>query len=169
MESCFFLALLIVIVPPAAAATSHTVGGSAGWAVPTSPTFYDDWSANNTFAAGDSLVFTWTSMHDVLQVTTKAEYDKCTKTNGELKDKSPATIPLAENGTWYFICTIASHCLQGQKVTIKVGNAASSSPPASSSSPPPPASSSANPSVPIQVVSFLFFSSLFLHFLTLSA
>jgi hypothetical protein len=66
-----------------------------------------------------------------LEVTTKTEYDACVKTNGILKDTSPATFNLTKNGTYYYICTIGSHCDSGQKVTIVVGNGSSSSPPIS--------------------------------------
>lgn len=82
-------------------------------------------------------VFNWTSTHNVLEVTSKAEYDSCTKTNGIPKETSPVTITLTANGTLYFICTIATHCTLGQKVTIKVGNGVSTSPPPSNSANPP--------------------------------
>ncbi|WCJ30036.1 Mavicyanin [Euphorbia peplus] len=170
MECFFFLALLIALLPPpASTAASHTVGGSAGWAVPTDPSFYEDSVANITFVAGDSLVFKWTSIHNVLEVTSKEEYDKCTITNGILKETSPVKIPLPQNGTFYFICSIGPHCQLGQKVTIKVGNGISTSSPSppASSPPSPPASS---PPISINVFSsFLLFSSFVLHFLTISS
>jgi len=75
--------------------------------------------------------FNWTDTHNVLEVTTKTEYDACDKTNGILQQFSPATFNLTENGTYYYICTIGSHCDSGQKVTIVVGNGSSSSPPIS--------------------------------------
>lgn len=64
-----------------------------------------------------------------MEVTTKTEYDACVKTNGILEDTSPATFNLTKDGTYYYICTIRSHCDLGQKVTIVVGNG--SSPPIS--------------------------------------
>jgi len=73
--------------------------------------------------------FNWTDTHNVLEVTTKTEYDACVKTNGILEDTSPATFNLTKDGTYYYICTIRSHCDLGQKVTIVVGNG--SSPPIS--------------------------------------
>lgn len=76
--------------------------------------------------------FIWSIVpHNVLEVTTKTEYDSCVKTNGTPEDTSPATFDLTKNGTYYYICTIGSHCDSGQKVTIVVGNGSSSSPPIS--------------------------------------
>lgn len=71
--------------------------------------------------------FNWTATHNVLEVTTKTEYDSCVKTNGTPNDTSPVTFNLTKNGTYYYICTIGSHCNSGQKVTIVVGNGNSSS------------------------------------------
>ncbi|KDP30271.1 hypothetical protein JCGZ_17053 [Jatropha curcas] len=118
----FSLALLETVT----ANTTYTVGDAMGWRVPTDTSFYDDWVANKTFLPGDELVFNWTSAHNVLEVTSKEEYDDCTKTNGIPNETSPVTVSLPKNNTRYFICTIGTHCSGGQKVTIKVGNGVSS-------------------------------------------
>ncbi|KAJ9163084.1 hypothetical protein P3X46_022794 [Hevea brasiliensis] len=126
----FRLDLIILVasmVGAAAAATTYTVGDTTGWRVPPNTSFYDTWVANKLFEAGDSLEFNWTSIHTVLEVTSKAEYDNCTKTSGVLQQTSPATFRLTKNGTFYYICTIGTHCDLGQKVTIKVGNGSSPS------------------------------------------
>ncbi|EEF35204.1 cucumber peeling cupredoxin [Ricinus communis] len=134
-----FLIVLLPLLDSTAAATKFTVGDGIGWAVPSNASFYDEWASDKTFQVGDSIVFNWSEVHNVLEVTSKSEYDNCTTTNGILRQTSPVTIDLTANSTLYFICTVGQHCALGQKVTIKVGNGISSPSPSSPSN-------SANPS-----------------------
>ncbi|CAK7345460.1 unnamed protein product [Dovyalis caffra] len=128
IEGIVFLIFAVALLEGATAATTYKVGGDAGWIVPVNTTFYEKWAADKKFEVGDSLEFVWTSTHTAMEVTTKADYDTCVKTNGILKQTSPATFPLTKDGTYYFICTVGPHCSLGQKVTIVVGNGNSSSP-----------------------------------------
>uniref|UniRef100_A0A6M2EGG0 Phytocyanin domain-containing protein n=1 Tax=Populus davidiana TaxID=266767 RepID=A0A6M2EGG0_9ROSI len=134
MDRIVFLIIAVALLEGATSETTYKVGDDDGWRVyPQNKSYYETWVVGKKFEAGDSLEFIWSTVpHTVLEVTTKTEYDACaTKTNGILKDISPATFNLTKNGTFYYICTIEGHCGLGQKVTIVVGNGSSSSPPIS--------------------------------------
>ncbi|XP_050214597.1 umecyanin-like [Mercurialis annua] len=135
-----FIILAALLLEAAFAATTYSVGDDMAWGVPRNISFYEGWSTNKTFQIGDSLEFKWAGVHNVLEVKSKSEYDNCTKSNGILKEMSPVTIPLTQNTTLFFICTIGPHCSLGQKVAIKVGNGVMPS-----SSPPPSPANSVNP------------------------
>ncbi|XP_011020152.1 PREDICTED: cucumber peeling cupredoxin-like [Populus euphratica] len=126
-----FLIIAVALLEGATSETKYKVGDDGGWRVPDNKSYYENWVGGKKFEVGDSLEFNWTDTHNVLEVTTKTEYDACAKTNGILKDTSPATFQLTKDGTYYYICTIGMHCDFGQKVTIVVGNGSSSSPPTS--------------------------------------
>ncbi|KAG6769334.1 hypothetical protein POTOM_024965 [Populus tomentosa] len=129
------IVFLIIAVALLEGATSETklfkVGDDYGWRVPDNKSYYESWVRDKKFEVGDSLEFNWTGTHDVLEVTTKTDYDACVKTNGTPNNTSPVTINLTKNGTFYYICTIGQHCESGQKVNIVVENGSSSSPPIS--------------------------------------
>ncbi|KAL9361625.1 hypothetical protein Peur_044410 [Populus x canadensis] len=131
IDRIVFLIIAVALLEGATSGTKYEVGDDYGWRVPENRSHYENWVRGKKFEVGDSLEFNWTATHNVLEVTTKTEYDACVKTNGNLKNISPATFDLTENGTYYYICTIGSHCDLGQKVTIVVGNGSSSSPPIS--------------------------------------
>ncbi|KAG2713305.1 hypothetical protein I3760_04G171100, partial [Carya illinoinensis] len=135
----YCLVLIVValnIIEAATAATIFEVGGSLGWTVPPNTSYYATWASSKTFAVGDTLEFKWNSTHNVLEVTTKAEYDGCTKSNGVLKETSPTVINVTA-GTHYFICSIGTHCVNGQKLAVtSVGSANTpTTPPGSSALP----------------------------------
>ncbi|XP_011020151.1 PREDICTED: uclacyanin-3-like [Populus euphratica] len=142
-----FLAAIAIaaLIQTSVAQTTHTVGDTTGWAIPTGdPAFYSSWAANQTFNIGEILVFNFmANAHDVAKVT-KADYDACTTSSPiSSVETSPARINLDASGEHYFICNFTGHCSAGQKMMINV-SAASSSP-----SPAPQRSSSApQPSTP---------------------
>ncbi|WCJ30038.1 uclacyanin 1 [Euphorbia peplus] len=143
--SIAFLATIIVaaMIQSSAAQTSHTVGGASGWMIPSTPTLYSAWAANQTFANGDVLVFNFaTNQHDVTKVN-KADYDACTTTNAITRvTTSPASITINGTGAHYFICGFTGHCGAGQKLTITVSAATvapAPQPPTSASPAPQPA------------------------------
>ncbi|XP_010247602.1 PREDICTED: umecyanin-like [Nelumbo nucifera] len=141
--------LVVALFQSAAAQTTHTVGGSTGWTLPSSNSFYTTWASSQNFAVGDTLEFDFSGSHDVAQVT-KANYDSCTKTPiGSIISTSPAEILLNASGDHYFICTISNHCQAGMKLAITVSAASTttngttnSTTPTATSSPPPPSSAS---------------------------
>lgn len=129
IDRIVFLIIAVALLEGATSGTKYKVGDDYGWRVPdsTNKSYYENWVGGKKFEAGDSLEFNWTATHNVLEVTTKTEYDSCVKTNGTPNDTSPVTFNLTKNGTYYYICTIGSHCNLGQKVTIVVGDGSSSS------------------------------------------
>ncbi|KAL6221674.1 hypothetical protein ACLB2K_005070 [Fragaria x ananassa] len=70
-NTAVFVALVAALVISTASAVTHQVGDGLGWNVlPSGAVAYSTWSSNNTFKAGDTLVFTFTSgSHDVAEVT----------------------------------------------------------------------------------------------------
>ncbi|KAK6941673.1 Phytocyanin domain, partial [Dillenia turbinata] len=107
--------------------TTHVVGDNMGWEIPPSGSIaYSNWASNQTFQVGDTLVFNWTGIHTVAEVS-KEDYDNCTTTTpiGSLQTISPATINIDSAGVHYYICTIPTHCALGQKVSVSTGAASS--------------------------------------------
>ncbi|XP_050214599.1 stellacyanin-like [Mercurialis annua] len=119
-------------------ASKYTVGDSVGWTVPpnNSVGFYEDWSSNITFQIGDTLVFNWTGTHTTTEVANAEYYKNCTKT-GIVIQTSGVNVPLSTNGTRYFVCSVGTHCQQGMKVAIRIGDGVA----------PPPFPPSAAPSL----------------------
>ncbi|XP_058113512.1 blue copper protein-like [Magnolia sinica] len=140
------IALVVVaaLLQCTAAATTHVVGDSTGWAIPSGggAQFYINWANGKTFRVGDTLSFAFTAQqHDVAEVT-KAEYDACTSTNpiGSILTTSPANVTLNTTGSHYYICAVSGHCAAGQKLTVNVipsSTTAPSSPPVVPPTPPP--------------------------------
>ncbi|PWA80039.1 cupredoxin superfamily protein [Artemisia annua] len=128
-----------------ALAVDHNVGKpNGGW---DQSTDLKSWASAQTFIVGDNLVFTYTSLHDVLEVT-KDNYDSCTTSNPiSTNGASPTTIALTDSGNRYFICGTAGHCDQGMKVEIQTVPAAT--PPPTSTSPPPSSDSPAPATPPV--------------------
>ncbi|WOL15111.1 uclacyanin 1-like [Canna indica] len=103
-----------------AAAASHTVGGpGGGWDLSTD---LEAWSLNQNFTPGDTLVFTYSSSHDVLEVT-KAAYDACSAINPLQSHTGGNTVvKLTSVGKRYFICSLPGHCVAGMKLKVEVSS-----------------------------------------------
>ncbi|AES75064.1 putative cupredoxin [Medicago truncatula] len=139
--------LLATLITKEVLATQHNVGGSQGWD-PSSD--FDSWSSGQTFKVGDQLVFKYTSMHSVVELSDESAYKKCdisTPLNSLSTGKD--VVKLDKPGTRYFTCGTLGHCDQGMKVKITVGNgngsSSTASSPSSSSSSPSSSSSSTSP------------------------
>nr|DAD44942.1 TPA_asm: hypothetical protein HUJ06_003172 [Nelumbo nucifera] len=156
---CMCMVVVAALLQGATAAT-YIVGDDKGWKVPDSTDFYTTWTTNKTFQAGDILEFDFTTNeHDVARVT-KANYDSCTKTPiGSINQTGPANITLGNEPNYYYICTIGSHCQNGQKLAITVSGSSTSTnntstptasptptptPTTTTSTPPPPPSSASS-------------------------
>ncbi|XP_061991997.1 blue copper protein-like [Rosa rugosa] len=158
LNMAVFAALVAALVISSVSAVTHQVGDGLGWTIPPGGAVaYSTWSSNNTFKAGDILVFTFASgQHDVAEVTKEA-FDACNATAPiSLTTNSPANLTLT-SGEHYYICTFGSHCGTGQKLAVNVTGTTSSPSPAPSTSPPtsspapvlaPEPSSSASPPAP---------------------
>ncbi|KAJ3693640.1 hypothetical protein LUZ60_009120 [Juncus effusus] len=122
--------------------TNYTVGKPGGsWDTSTD---YTKWVSDKTFHAGDYLLFTYASIHDVWEVT-KDDYNTCSKASPLQKYTGGSTlIELTKAGSRYFFCSTSTHCSDdGQKLEVLV---VASEPP--SDSPPSPSSSSSSPPPP---------------------
>ncbi|KAF6156685.1 hypothetical protein GIB67_017821 [Kingdonia uniflora] len=134
---CMFLLSVAILLQTSLAQTTHVVGGSIGWTVSAdSAVVYTNWSSNQTFLVGDTLVFNFvTGTHDVGEVS-KAAYDSCNGTTfiGSLITTGPASIVIKTAGVHYYICTFGMHCSYGQHLMINVKSTATpptATPPAS--------------------------------------
>lgn len=151
-----FLAAIAVaaLIHGSAAQSTHTVGDTTGWAIPsTDSAFYSTWAASQNFSVGDILVFNFAAnTHDVAEVT-KADYDACTTTSPiSFTATPPVRITITASGEHYFLCNFTGHCSGGQKLMINV-SAASPSPspspaPQTSSPTPQPSTPAPQPSTP---------------------
>ncbi|KAI4379480.1 hypothetical protein MLD38_005771 [Melastoma candidum] len=124
-----FLRVLVALLAMigGASASTYTVGDQLGWTVPPAgDVAYKVWAAEKSFDLGDTVVFNWNGTHDVAEVS-KVDYDNCTTTNpiGTIQKTSPYSVTLNGNSSRYFICTVSTHCKQGQKVTLSIGGASS--------------------------------------------
>ncbi|XXG43748.1 hypothetical protein AAC387_Pa01g3716 [Persea americana] len=119
-----FLASLGLGLVLTCTATIYTVGDTAGWDISTD---LSSWVAGKSFTVGDVLVFQYSSLHSVSEVSRDA-YDNCEATNAVQSGRDGNTsIPLSAPGQKYFICGTMSHCLGGMRFQVSVkGNQASS-------------------------------------------
>lgn len=99
-----------------------------------------------------SAVFTYTSSHDVLEVT-KAAYDACSATTPvESYTGGNTAIKLSAPGKRYFICGVPGHCAAGMKLDVDIISTAVGAPPPKHHYPPAaPMSTSHSPSEPPMV------------------
>ncbi|KAI4966382.1 hypothetical protein ZWY2020_041102 [Hordeum vulgare] len=114
MVKAVFLAVVAVALAQLTVAVDHPVGGSgATWSTSGG---YDSWSAKQKFSPGDSLVFSYSPAHDVVEVS-KADYDACTASKVVASYTGGSTkVKLTTAGKRYFICSIAGHCDAGMKL-----------------------------------------------------
>ncbi|KAL8160090.1 hypothetical protein V2J09_001627 [Rumex salicifolius] len=104
-----------------ATARSYTVGAPGGsWDYFTN---LRKWAASRNFKVGDTLLFEYSEMHNVMEVT-KADYDSCKASNPIMKDESGTiVVKLKSAGKRFFICGIEGHCPNGMKMEVDVKNA----------------------------------------------
>ncbi|KAJ6791289.1 blue copper protein precursor [Iris pallida] len=141
-------ALLLVVAAAAPAfATDYTVGDSSGW---TNGMDYSTWVSGKTFKVGDSLLFSYSLLHSVNEVS-KSDYDACSSSNSisSYTDGS-TTIKLTAPGARYFVCGTPGHCSGGMKLAVTVasgsGSGSGSGSAGSPSTPVTPGGSSTTPS-----------------------
>lgn len=106
-------------------ATQHIVGDSSGWDVGVD---YTAWASRNTFKTGDTLLFTYSGVHSVVQVD-EADYKPCSTANYISSSSSGRTVVnLDKAQTYYFMCGVTAHCQQGMKLSVAVGGGAPATP-----------------------------------------
>lgn len=81
-----------------------------------------------TVPVGGSVIFSWTSTHDLWQ--TPSSSCPSTFTNGSCITQLAAqsnggsrTVNYTTAGTRYYACSVGNHCSQGQHITVIVGSA----------------------------------------------
>ncbi|KAF7138901.1 hypothetical protein RHSIM_Rhsim07G0099000 [Rhododendron simsii] len=128
---------IFAVAFPSTLATQWIVGDSAGWVLSVN---YTEWAAKQTYVVGDTLVFNYKpGTHNVIKAS-GTDYDNCTEPVGAVPlVTGNDVIQLQTPGNHSYICGISTHCTQGMKLLITVGEA-SPSPAASPTSggPPPP-------------------------------
>lgn len=142
IRTALSMAMMMIMVLPynCMAGTNYTVGGNRQWNLGVD---YATWATGKSFSVGDSLIFKYTTDHDVLEVT-KSAYDSCSTSNPTATEKGGSTtILLGSAGNKYFICGTAGHCAGGMKLAIIVAAAA----PTTGSATTPPPTSTKSPTV----------------------
>ncbi|KAK7821149.1 uclacyanin 1 [Quercus suber] len=114
-------AILVIIITSilirCVSATNHTVGGSSGWDLASN---LQAWSSATTFHVGDFLVFTYTPVHDVLEVG-KPDFEMCRVSHPLNAYRDGETvISLSSEGSRYFICGRHGYCDMGLKLQLQV-------------------------------------------------
>ncbi|CAO2822656.1 unnamed protein product [Amaranthus hypochondriacus] len=129
-EAVLLATMVIATIFGISSAATYTVGDKTGWNIPSTPNFYTQWAAKQTFKVGDVLVFNFpASAHTVGEVS-KANFDSCGTSNtiGAVKTIAPASFNLTKPGTHYFICTITGHCGANQKLAVTVTGPSTTAP-----------------------------------------
>ncbi|XP_058779417.1 chemocyanin-like [Vicia villosa] len=122
MRPVWALKVLIVIVFTSilfrgVCGANHTVGGASGWDLNVN---MHDWSSTTTFNVGDDLVFSYTPLHDVVEVNQQG-YDTCTIANAiGTYNTGETVIHLTSEGTRYFVCGRMGHCQMGLKLEVRI-------------------------------------------------
>ncbi|XP_010905831.1 basic blue protein [Elaeis guineensis] len=111
-----FLALLLIMCAPFhTLAATHVVGDSQGWGFSLS---YADWANENTFAAGDTLVFNYQpGAHNVVPVSA-AGYKTCKASDTSKAATTGNDKFTLKKGANYFICSLPGHCAAGMKLQV---------------------------------------------------
>ena len=98
--------------------------------------------------SGSTVTFQWSGYHNVVEVSNNENFETCNAAGGvEHAPSAPGgefSVVLNTPGTHYYICSVPSHCVDGQKIAITVQSANAAtlpSPPPPSPSPPPPSPS----------------------------
>lgn len=76
-------------------------------------------------------------LHNLFQVSGR-EFKSCTADQPFNVYESPASVPLIEQGVFYYVCTVLNYCSLGQKLMVSVEKSLPSPPPAASPSSPTP-------------------------------
>ncbi|KAJ6938800.1 mavicyanin-like [Populus alba x Populus x berolinensis] len=112
--------LMMALCGVSMASTVYQVGDSTGW-TSMGGVDYQDWAADKSFHAGDTLVFSYNmQFHNVKQVTSQ-DFETCNATSPTATYTSGSdAINLERLGHVYFICGFPGHYQAGQKIDISV-------------------------------------------------
>ncbi|MBA0773924.1 hypothetical protein Gotri_009172 [Gossypium trilobum] len=112
-----------------AIAADYEVGDDYGWDVPPSNSseYYPSWANRYEFKVGDSAGNN--NIHIQLDWESHSSSSKKNATEITLYAVAGVRVPFTTEGFHYFICTVGTHCEQGQKVAFNVIAADESSAP----------------------------------------
>ncbi|KAF3320584.1 mavicyanin-like protein [Carex littledalei] len=117
-----FLSISTTLLLSIASALEFTVGGPAGWTVPSAqdPDFYNHWASRNRFHVGDVLNFL-NEADSVLVVSGIENYMQCNTTAPIQELPAGNTVfQFTRYGFYYFISGQVAHCLAGQRMIVRV-------------------------------------------------
>ncbi|KAK4558384.1 hypothetical protein RGQ29_007934 [Quercus rubra] len=125
-------------------AVVYTVGESQGW---TTHVDYKSWAANKTFHVGDIINFQYNAKNnDVIEVS-REDFHTCNlRSPLAFFSSGRDMINMSYPRHYYYVCTTPGHCLDGQKVDIRVLKIPKSTPPTPSPTPTPNPRTSPSPS-----------------------
>uniref|UniRef100_A0ACD6A600 Uncharacterized protein n=1 Tax=Avena sativa TaxID=4498 RepID=A0ACD6A600_AVESA len=123
---------VIAFLPAFAVATEHIVGDESGWVLNFD---YAKWAETKQFVVGDTIVFKYSSSHNVMEVG-GPDFLACNKaaTTNALKPVEDR-ITLDKAGRRWFFCSVGQHCKDGMKLKITVLETAAPAPALPPSSP----------------------------------
>ncbi|KAH7550635.1 hypothetical protein ACOSP7_023869 [Xanthoceras sorbifolium] len=117
VKAIMVIVIASILLRCVSAATNHTVGGPSGWDLSSN---IAAWTSTTTFHVGDSLVFSYSPVHDVLEVD-QMDYTMCRTLNPiNVYDDGDTVVPLAQPGTRFFICGRRGHCTMGLRFRVDV-------------------------------------------------
>ncbi|XP_004301049.1 PREDICTED: mavicyanin-like [Fragaria vesca subsp. vesca] len=98
---------------------TYKVGSSVGWDIGVD---YHQWSSSKEFHVGDSLLFSYDSYHNVVEVTEQG-YKSCDPSSPIAAYSFGSDNNMLERpGHYYFLCGMRGHCHAGQKVEVVVSS-----------------------------------------------
>ncbi|GAV72648.1 Cu_bind_like domain-containing protein [Cephalotus follicularis] len=138
---CFLVTFGVTLIRTNA--TTYTVGDNSGWDVSTD---LETWPQGKKFYVGDALLFQYSSIYSVCEVT-RENYDSCNTSNviATYTDGN-TTIPLSKPGEMYFVCGEELYCLGGMKLQVNVLTNSTAGAPQAQSTLPQPSSKTNSPS-----------------------
>ena len=74
-------------------------------------------------SVGDSVVFTWSSFHNVYMFADEDAFNACDfagATELAPADVNTYTFEVTDTGSFYFGCSVGTHCSLGQKLALTV-------------------------------------------------
>ncbi|XP_078171441.1 early nodulin-like protein 6 [Carex rostrata] len=121
-QTILFLSITTTLFSSVAFALEFTVGGPAGWTVPSAqdPDFYNHWASRNRFHVGDTLNFL-NEADSVLVVSSISKYMQCNTTD-PIQELPPGNtvFRFTRYGFYYFISGQVAHCVAGQRMIVRV-------------------------------------------------
>lgn len=109
----------------------YQVGNLDAWGIPTSanPHVYTNWSKNQIFAIGDTLLFLYPPTQDSVIQVTEESYNTCNLKDPILyMNNGNSLFNITSPGAFYFTSGEPGHCQKSQKLHIFVSGNGSVSP-----------------------------------------